>query len=111
MDGASMRSTFDDAEAPPPKDVQYFEMFGHRGIWKDGWKAVAYHPPGTPFNDDTWELYRLDEDFAENNDVAPPEPGRLEELLDEWWRQAEGNQVLPPDDRSSVRSVGHECVS
>src|SRR3546814_684676 len=103
MDGASMRSTFDDAEAPPPKDVQYFEMFGHRGIWKDGWKAVAYHPPGTPFDDDTWELYRLDEDFAENHDVAPSEPGRLEELQAEWWRQAEGNKVLPLDDRFAER--------
>lgn len=103
MDGASMRSTFDDAEAPPPKDVQYFEMFGHRGIWKDGWKAVAYHPPGTPFEDDTWELYRLDEDFAENHDRAAAEPGRLEELQAEWWRQAEDNKVLPLDDRFAER--------
>lgn len=103
MDGASIRSTFDDDEAPPPRDVQYFEMFGHRGIWKDGWKAVAYHPPGTPFEDDTWELYHLDEDFAENEDVAARHAGRLEALQAEWWRQAEDNKVLPLDDRFAER--------
>ena len=103
MDGASMRSTFDDADAPPPKDVQYFEMFGHRGIWQDGWKAVAYHPPGTPFEDDRWELYDLSSDFAENHDLAAAEPGRLESLQATWWRQAEDNKVLPLDDRFAER--------
>lgn len=103
MDGASMRSTFDDADAPPPKGVQYFEMFGHRGIWVDGWKAVAYHPPGTPFEDDTWELYDLERDFAENHDLAATDPGRLESLQAEWWRQAEDNKVLPLDDRFAER--------
>jgi arylsulfatase len=103
MDGASMRSTFDDPHAPPPKDVQYFEMFGHRGIWAGGWKAVAYHPPGTPFEDDTWELYDLEHDFAENRDLAAEDPGRLESLQAEWWRQAEDNKVLPLDDRFAER--------
>lgn len=103
LDGATMRWTFDDPAAPPPKPVQYFEMFGHRGIWQDGWKAVAYHPPGTPFEDDTWELYHLDEDFAEVHDVAAAEPARLEALQAEWWRQAEANKVLPLDDRFAER--------
>ena len=44
----------------PARRPQYFEMFGHRGLWHDGWKAVAFHPPGTPFDDDRWELYHLD---------------------------------------------------
>ncbi len=103
MDGASLRSTFDDAGAPPPKDTQYFEMFGHRGIWQDGWKAVAYHPPYTPFEDDRWELYHLDQDFSEVHDVAEQEPGRLEALQAEWWRQAAANKVLPLDDRFAER--------
>jgi hypothetical protein len=90
-------------DAPPPKDVQYFEMFGHRGIWKDGWKAVAYHPPGTAFEDDVWELYHLDEDFSEVHDVASEQASRLEQLQAEWWRQAEENQVLPLDDRFAER--------
>lgn len=99
LDGGSFRATFDDSDAPPPKDTQYFEMFGHRGIWHDGWKAVAYHPPYTPFDADVWELYHLDADFAEVHDRAADEPGRLEELQSEWWRQAADNQVLPLDDR------------
>ena len=103
LDGASMYATFDDAGAPPPKDVQYFEMFGHRGIWKDGWKAVAYHAPGTPFEDDVWELYHLDEDFSEVRDLASEQASRLEELQAEWWRQAEDNKVLPLDDRFAER--------
>lgn len=103
MDGVTLRSTFDDPDAPAPKGVQYFEMFGHRGIWADGWKAVAYHPPGTPFEDDTWELYDLEHDFAENHDLASEQAGRLEALQAEWWRQAEDNKVLPLDDRFAER--------
>ncbi len=103
LDGASMRGTFDDAQAPPPKGVQYFEMFGHRGIWADGWKAVAYHPPYTAFDDDRWELYHLDEDFSEVRDLAGEHPERLEALQAEWWRQAEANHVLPLDDRFAER--------
>ena len=49
---------------------QYFEMFGHRGLWQDGWKAVAFHPPGTPFENDKWELFHLDRDFSETDDLA-----------------------------------------
>ena len=49
--------------APSKASPQYFEMFGHRGLWHDGWKAVAYHPPGTPFENDKWELFHLDRGF------------------------------------------------
>ena len=103
LDGSSFRSTFDDADAPAPKDTQYFEMFGHRGIWHDGWKAVAYHPAYTPFEDDVWELYHLDEDFAEVTDLAKSEGSRLEQLQALWWREAADNKVLPLDDRFAER--------
>ena len=103
LDGASFRSTFDDPDAPDHKSTQYFEMFGHRGIWHEGWKAVAYHAPYTPFDADTWELYRLDDDFAEVHDLASTDPGRLEELQAMWWRQAADNKVLPLDDRFAER--------
>jgi len=103
FDGASMLDVLDDPGAPPPKAVQHFEMFGHRGLWHDGWKAVAFHPPGTPFEDDVWELYHLDEDFAEVRDLAAEHPERLEALQAQWWRQAEDNQVLPLDDRFAER--------
>ncbi len=103
LDGASFRATFDESDAPPPKSTQYFEMFGHRGVWHDGWKAVAYHPPYKAFEDDRWELYHLDEDFSEVHDLAESEPGRLAGLQEEWWEAARANQVLPLDDRFAER--------
>jgi arylsulfatase len=78
-------------------------MFGHRGLWHDGWKAVAYHPPGTPFDNDVWELFHLDRDFSEVDDLAAKEPERLAELVKLWWREAEAHNVLPLDDRFGPR--------
>jgi arylsulfatase len=102
LEGVSFAATFGDAD-PPRGAPQYFEMFGHRGLWKDGWKAVAYHPPGTPFDDDQWELYHLDEDFSETLDLAAAQPEKLAELIGDWWAQAERCQVLPLDDRFGPR--------
>ena len=83
--------------------AQYFEMFGHRGLWHDGWKAVAYHQPGTPFEDDQWELYHLDQDFSEVNNLAASDPDRLAAMQEHWWQEAEAHQVLPLDDRFADR--------
>ncbi len=102
MQGVSFAETFAE-DAPTNKHVQYFEMFGHRGIWHDGWKAVAFHAPGTAFEDDQWELYDLANDFNEVHDLAQAEPERLAALMDLWWEQAEANQVLPLDDRFAER--------
>ena len=101
--GRSFAASFDDATSGPPKSRQYFEMFGHRGLWKDGWKAVAYHPPETSFDDDEWELYDLETDFSETRNLAAAEPDRLQAMIDEWWEEAEANQVLPLDDRFGQR--------
>ena len=102
MEGVSFAASLGDAD--PRRDApQYFEMFGHRGLWKDGWKAVAYHPPGQPFDNDRWELYRLDEDFSETEDLAEREPERLKGLIDEWWTEAARHKVLPLDDRFGPR--------
>jgi arylsulfatase len=78
-------------------------MFGHRGLWHQGWKAVAYHPPGTPFENDKWELFHLDRDFSEVDDLAEKEPARLAEMIQLWWSEAEKHQVLPLDDRFGPR--------
>jgi arylsulfatase len=102
IEGVSFAASFGDAD-PPRGAPQYFEMFGHRGLWKDGWKAVAYHPPGTPFEADAWELYHLDRDFSETEDLAAVHPEKLAELISEWWIQAERCQVLPLDDRFAPR--------
>jgi arylsulfatase len=78
-------------------------MFGHRGLWHAGWKAVAFHPPGAPFDADRWELFHLDDDFSETDDLAQREPQRLAAMIEAWWREAERNQVLPLDDRFGPR--------
>ncbi|MCD6664336.1 MAG: arylsulfatase [Comamonas sp.] len=101
--GESLRATLADPAPRSRTGAQLFEMFGHRGIWHAGWKAVAWHAPGTPFDADRWELYHLDEDFAENHDRAAAEPERLAQLQQLWWQEAEANQVLPLDDRFGAR--------
>lgn len=103
IEGVSFAQTFNAASAPSKASAQYFEMFGHRGIWHEGWKAVAYHAPGTPFDQDQWELYNLDRDFSETQDLAGVEPRRLEALKRLWWREAEKHKVLPLDDRFGPR--------
>lgn len=103
IEGVSFAASITDPAAPAKDTPQYFEMFGHRGLWKDGWKAVAFHPPGAAFENDRWELYHLDADFSETHDLAEQEPGRLKALVDEWWAQAERCKVLPLDDRFGPR--------
>ncbi|QKR99337.1 arylsulfatase [Sphingomonas sp. CL5.1] len=103
LEGTSFAASLFDAAAPARDTPQYFEMFGHRGIIHRGWKAVAFHPPGTPYADDKWELFHLDIDFSETNNLAEAEPERLAELIDLWWREAEAHDVLPLDDRFGPR--------
>ncbi|MGA0602107.1 sulfatase-like hydrolase/transferase [Caulobacter sp. KR2-114] len=102
LEGVSFAASLGEAD-PPRGKAQYFEMFGHRGLWQDGWKAVAFHPPGQPFDADVWELYHLDQDFSETEDLAQAQPERLAALQAEWWRLAEASQVLPLDDRFGPR--------
>jgi len=101
--GESLRATLADPAQRNRQGAQLFEMFGHRGLWHDGWKAVTWHAPGTPFDADRWELYHLDEDFAENHDLAAAEPERLARMQALWWQEAEAHQVLPLDDRFGAR--------
>lgn len=103
LEGESFAAALTNAAAPARTRAQYFEMFGHRGLWKDGWKAVAFHPPGTPFDNDRWELFHLDADFSETDDFAQREPARLQAMIDEWWALAAAHQVLPLDDRFAPR--------
>lgn len=99
LDGRSMVASLRDPDSADRRRTQYFETVGHRAIWKDGWKAVAYHRRGTPFELDRWELYHIDVDFSESHDLAENEPGKLAELVEAWWEQARANNVLPLDDR------------
>ncbi len=101
--GISFASTVSNPTVETGKKTQYFEMFGHRGIVHENWKAVAYHEPGTAFEDDTWELYDLRHDFNELLDLSQSESARLASLKELWWAEAESNQVLPLDDRFGPR--------
>jgi arylsulfatase len=103
IEGESFARSIADAAAPSKSSPQYFEMFGHRGLWHQGWKAVAYHPPGTPFENDKWELFHLDRDFSEVDDRALREPERLADMIKLWWSEAEKHNVLPLDDRFGAR--------
>lgn len=102
MHGRSFAPTFSDPSAPAPRSVQYFEMYGNRGIWHDGWKAVTNHESGASFDDEKWELYHLAEDFAETRDLATERPEKLREMVERWWAEAGKYDVMPLDDRREI---------
>jgi arylsulfatase len=103
IEGESFARSIADASTPSKSSPQYFEMFGHRGLWHAGWKAVSFHPPGTPFENDKWELFHLDGDFSEVDDLAAKQPERLAGMIKLWWSEAEKHNVLPLDDRFAAR--------
>ncbi|WP_179976802.1 arylsulfatase [Mycolicibacterium mageritense] len=105
--GASFARTLGDRNAPGGKKTQYFEIMGSRGIYHDGWMASARgprlpwvpgQPPGiatwTPDND-TWELYHLDEDWSQENDLADQMPDKLAQMREMFIVEAARNAVLP----------------
>jgi arylsulfatase A-like enzyme len=102
LPGHSMRYSFDDADTPTTKDRQYYAMLGTRGIWENGWKAVAVHGPTSglgSFDTDEWQLFHTDEDRAEAHDLADQHREKLKQLIDAWSEEAEKYGVLPLDDR------------
>jgi arylsulfatase len=109
FDGTSMLYTFDNPKAKETHTTQYFEMFGNRGIYHDGWIACTRHSipwlmvPLPSLSKDTWELYHVAEDFSEAHDLATQNPGKLKELQDLFTKEAIKNHVLPIDDRRSER--------
>ncbi len=103
IEGYSFKNSLFDGSVLSRTAPQYFEMFGHRGLWQDGWKAVAFHPMGSPFNDDEWELYDLNSDFSECNNLAEKNPDRLARMIELWWQEAGKYKVLPLDDRFAPR--------
>ncbi|KZM35005.1 arylsulfatase [Oerskovia enterophila] len=111
MEGTSMLYAFDDADAPERHDLQYFEMFGNRGIYHKGWSAVTKHR--TPwdmvggsaiaFDDDLWELYDGSTDYSQAHDLSAEQPERLHSLQRLWLIEAVKYDVLPLDDRTADR--------
>jgi arylsulfatase len=109
MDGVSMLYSADAPKAADRRTTQYFEMFGNRGIYHQGWVACTRHSiPWVmtqlpPVKDDVWELYHVDEDFSQANNLAEKNPAKLKELQAVFLKEAERNHVLPIDDRRSER--------
>jgi arylsulfatase A-like enzyme len=108
MDGVSMLYTVD-AKAADRRKTQYFEMFGNRAIYHEGWVAATRHSipwvltQNPPLADDVWELYNVAADFSQADDLAAKNPEKLKELQDLFMQEAERNHVLPIDDRRSER--------
>jgi arylsulfatase len=109
IEGTSFAYLLDDATAPGRHTTQYFEMLGSRGIYHEGWKAVTFKPlgpmyddgidPDARFEDDVWELYHVEHDLTECDDLAATHPEKLAELVELWWAEARRFQVLPLDNR------------
>jgi arylsulfatase len=118
IEGVSFAHTFDAAGATTKHTTQYFEMFAHRAIDHDGWRAVCPWPGpnfteaaqkgrrfGSPVDQEVlddleangWELYNIAEDPAESNNVAGDHPEKLQELVRLWWAEADKYKVLPLD--------------
>ncbi len=109
MEGVSMNYSFDNATAADTRKTQYFEMIGNRAIYHDGWFAGTIHKapwegqPRRPLTEDLWELYNVNEDFSQANNLAEKNPEKLEELKKKFMEEAVKYNVLPIDDRSIER--------
>lgn len=104
INGVSLVYTFDDPHAPERHVTQYFEVFGHRSIYHEGWMASAFHTrlpwvafddSKVPFEQDRWELYDLVHDFSQSRDLAARHPERLDAMKRLFLQEAEANNALP----------------
>jgi len=110
LDGVPITTTFDSPDAPAVRERQYFEILSNRAIYDGGWIACAQHTlpwrqdlaPGN-WDEDRWELYNLDEDFSENNDLAEHYPEKVAELKAVFDEEARKHSVYPLDDRGAAR--------
>ena len=111
IEGTSMLYTFNDEAAEERHDLQYFEMFGNRGVYHRGWSAVTKHKTPwlmvgqtmPPFDDDVWELYDGNHDYSQARNLAAENPEMLATLQRLWLIEAVKYNVLPLDDRTSER--------
>ncbi|CAE7430509.1 atsA_6 [Symbiodinium sp. CCMP2456] len=110
VEGISMAYTFNDSKAEDRRTTQYFEMLGNQGIYHDGWMASALR--GVPWVSENppadllempWELYHVEEDFSQANDLAKEHPEKVKELVKLFFAEASRYNVLPLDDRKTAR--------
>jgi arylsulfatase A-like enzyme len=109
IEGVSMLNTFNDAKAKDNHLTQYFEIFGNRAIYHDGWLAGTVHrapwemKPRAALENDTWELYDTRADFSLANDLAKANPDKLKEMQDLFLKEAVKYNMPPIDDRTLER--------
>ena len=121
IEGVSFAASFKDADSPSRRNTQYFEMMGHRSIYHEGWRAICPWPgpsfteSGGMFGDPipaeklteldatSWELYHVEEDWAENHNVAEQHRDKLIEMIGMWYVEAGRYQVMPVDGRGVTR--------
>ncbi len=109
IEGVSMSYTFEDPKAKDRHTTQYFEIFGNRAIYHDGWLAGTVHrapweyTPRRPLAEDVWELYDVRSDFSLTKDLAAKNPQKLAEMQALFMTEAEKYHVLPLDDRTFER--------
>jgi arylsulfatase A-like enzyme len=110
IEGTSLAYTFNEAKAKERHTVQYFEMFGNRAIYQDGWYARTIHrpawklKPATTLQDDKWELFHTEKDFSLTNDLASKNADKLKAMQELFMQEAEKFHVLPIDDRLLERT-------
>ncbi|NOR81302.1 MAG: sulfatase-like hydrolase/transferase [Methyloprofundus sp.] len=109
MEGTSLLYSFNDKDAKERHTTQYFEMFGNRAVYHDGWFARTIHRAPwqavdmPPLEADTWDLYNVHEDFSLTNNLADKQPKKLAELQALFMSEAEKYHALPIDDRVIAR--------
>lgn len=112
IDGTSLVYTFDDAKVPTEHSTQYFELVGNRAIYKDGWVACTT-PLRLPWitigdepnpDDYKWELYNVDKDFSQSNNLASQHPEKLKELQEVFDAEAKKYNVYPLDSSFASRA-------
>ena len=110
IEGTSMVYAFNDAKAAERHTTQYFEMFGNRAIYNEGWFARTIHraPWQTsglqPLTSDVWELYDVRNDFSLTKNLAAEQGAKLKEMEALFMKEAEKYHVLPIDDRTIERT-------
>lgn len=111
IEGVSMRYTFEHPDAEGQRTTQYFEMMTNRAIYHEGWVAASAGPPPWVTEGRTiealknakWELYNIDDDFSQANDLAESQPEQLAELQELFDEEAAKYNVYPLDPRMSER--------
>ena len=110
IEGTSMLYTFNDGPAAERHTTQYFEMFGNRAIYRDGWIGRTIHRAAwqttnlPPLASDVWELYDVKNDFSLTKNLAAEQPVRLKDMQALFMTEAQKYNVLPIDDRTIERT-------